>query len=105
MNSPCTRCTKVADPRECDNKTCRLWQKWFIEKWDNMRVLPRLSIEKRPREAEGICIGGRYYALPHRVDSYLHHDPCEKCLCPRDLCAVPCRTKRDWLAARENVLS
>ena len=48
-------------------------------------MIPRLNIEQQPRQAEGICIGGKYYALPHRVDSYLHTDPCAKCLCPRDL--------------------
>lgn len=105
MTSPCVRCTKVKDPRDCENKDCRLWQTWFIEKWNDMRIAPRLAVETRPRQAEGVCIGGRYYALPHRVKSYIHTDPCEKCLCPRDLCAIPCRVKRDWLAAREDVLS
>ena len=92
MMSPCARCTRVTDPRQCENKDCRLWQKWFIEKWNKMRVAPRLDVEKRPREMEGVCIGGKYYALPHRVESYLQKDPCQSCLCPRDLCALPCRT-------------
>lgn len=105
MTSPCTHCTKVQDPRQCENKDCRQWQQWFIEKWNAMRVVPRLDIEKRPREPEGVCIGGKYYALPHRVDSYLTKDPCDSCLCPRDLCVIPCRVRRDWLAAREDVLS
>lgn len=105
MNSPCVRCTKVSDQRNCDNKDCRLWQKWFIEKWDALRVVPRLQMEKTPRQLEGICIGGKYYALPHRVNSYLHTDPCDNCLCPRDLCVLPCRIKRDWQAAREDILT
>ena len=105
MTSPCARCTRVTDPRQCENKECRLWQKWFIEKWNTMRVTPRLDAERRPREVEGVCIGGKYYALPHRVNSYLQTDPCQGCLCPRDLCVIPCRVKRDWLTAREDVLS
>ena len=105
MTCPCNRCERVADPRNCDNKDCRLWQKWFIEKWNTMRAAPRLAIEKRPRETEGICIGGQFYALPHRINSYLTKDPCESCLCPRDLCAIPCRMKRDWLTTRKDVFS
>lgn len=104
MASPCVNCTRVACPRECENKNCRPWQEWFVGKWNNMRTEVRLDIERRPREQEGMCIGGRIYALPHRVDHYLHTDPCENCLCPRDLCVIPCRTKRDWLAARQDVL-
>lgn len=105
MTKPCNSCTKVANPCLCDNKHCDQWQQWFIQKWNTMRVAPRLEIEKRPRETEGVCVGGRYYALPHRVDSYLHTDPCTGCQCPRDLCVIPCRVKRDWLAARKTVLS
>lgn len=105
MTSPCVRCTTVADPRQCENKDCRRWRQWYIENWNRLRVIPRLNIEQQPRQAEGICIGGKYYALPHRVDSYLHTDPCAKCLCPRDLCVLPCRIKRDWQAARNDILS
>ena len=104
MISPCMRCTKVQDPRQCENKDCRKWRQWFIEKWNAMRVTPRLDMEKRPRELEGVCIGGTYYAMPHRVNHYLTKDPCDGCLCPRDLCVLPCRIKRDWQAAREDVL-
>ena len=105
MTNPCNRCTKVKDPCQCENKHCGPWQQWFIASWNTMRVVPRLEIEKRPREAEGVCIGGRYYALPHRVKSYINTDPCSSCLCPRDLCVIPCRVKRDWQDAREKVLS
>ena len=104
MNNPCNCCTRVEFPRLCENKECTLWRRWFIQKWNAMREAPRLDIEKRPRQAEGVCIGGSYYALPHRVNSYLAKDPCEDCLCPRDLCVVPCRIKRDWKAAKEDVL-
>lgn len=102
--SPCMRCTRVADPRQCENKNCRPWRQWFVEKWDTMRAAPRLAAEHQPREIEGVCIGGQRYALPHRVSSYLETDPCQGCLCPRDLCVIPCRIKRSWLKARQDVL-
>lgn len=104
MNSPCMRCTRVANPRDCDNKDCKVWRTWFVDKWNTMRAQPRLQIEHRPKETEGVVIGGVRYALPHRVNAYLQKDPCQGCLCPRDLCVLPCRVKRDWLSAKNDVL-
>lgn len=101
MIKPCLRCTRVRDPLECDNKNCRPWRQWFTERWDQLRREPRLRREAMERQPEGMVIGGQRYALPHRVHSYLDHDPCEGCLCPRDLCVIPCRIKRDWVTARE----
>ena len=69
-----------------------------------MRFAPRMEAEHRPKEMEGVVIGGVRYALPHRVRGYLEKDPCEGCQCPRDLCVLPCRMKRDWLKAREDTL-
>ena len=103
MNKPCITCTRVTDPANCENKDCRLWQRWYVETWNQMRAAPRLDREQRPKETEGIVIGGVRYALPHRVDGYLQRDPCKGCLCPRDLCVIPCRIKRDWASARELV--
>ena len=103
MNSPCLRCARVACPRDCEDKNCRAWRQWFVEKWDTLRVQPRLKIEKTKPEPEGVNIGGVVYALPHRVTGYLEKDPCVGCLCPRDLCVVPCRVKRSWIKAREDV--
>ena len=102
--SPCLRCSRVADPAACEDKNCVAWRKWFVGKWDEMRIAPRLAVEHRPKEPEGVVIGGVRYALPHRVRSYLEKDPCRDCLCPRDLCVLPCRMKRDWLQAREDTL-
>lgn len=101
--SPCLNCTRVRDPRGCDDKNCKLWQAWFVGKWDDMRFAQRLAMEKVKLEQEGVCIGGEHYALPHRVNSYLGSDPCENCRCPKDLCALPCKVKRAWLKAREDV--
>lgn len=100
--SPCLNCTRVADPRGCDNKDCRVWQKWFIGRWDELRLQPRRSMEQLQTRPGGVCIGGTYYAPPHRVERYLRDDPCAKCLCPRDVCTLPCKLKRTWLQARED---
>ena len=104
MNSPCLRCSRVADPAACENKNCVQWRRWFTQKWDDMRLVPRIEAERRPKETEGVVIGGVRYALPHRVRGYLDKDPCRDCLCPRDLCALPCRVKRDWLKAWEDTM-
>ena len=96
MRKPCLCCERVADPANCENKDCKPWRQWYVATWDSMRLAPRLELEHRPKKTEGTVIGGVRYALPHRVHHYLEHDPCEKCLCPRDLCVIPCRVKRDW---------
>lgn len=100
MKKPCISCNRVADPENCENKACRVWQAWFVESWECLRRQPRLARELPP-EKEGAVIGGVRYALPHRVKGYLDKDPCEGCQCPRDLCVLPCRVKRDWDAARQ----
>ena len=101
MIKPCITCTQVIDPENCENRDCKRWQRWYIATWNNMRATPRLEREHFPKEPEGMVIGGVRYALPHRVHDYLGKDPCRGCLCPRDLCVIPCRVKRDWSQAWE----
>ena len=36
--SPCLACTRVRDPKNCENKLCREWQAWFIDRWEAMRT-------------------------------------------------------------------
>ena len=100
MRKPCLNCTRVDNPAECENKECMPWRRWFIESWDSLRREPRLLREAH-LETEGVDIGGTRYALPHRVHGYLEKDPCGDCLCPRDLCRIPCRIKRNWVKAKE----
>ena len=69
--SPCRDCCLVAEPARCENKNCRLWQRWFIDSWNALR---------RPWEAAE-DVGA---------------DPCLSCLCPRDLCRTPCGPRRAW---------
>ena len=102
--SPCMSCTRVADPRNCDNKDCRLWQRWFVGKWEQLRRGVRQGMENATMAPVGVEIGGIHYAAPNQVENYLRNDPCDGCHCPKELCAVPCRVKRGWLEARQDVL-
>lgn len=103
MKSPCLKCTRVKNPRDCEEKNCKAWRSWFIETWNAQRMQFRLAREHLALEKEGENIGGIRYALPHRVHSYLENDPCKGCMSPRDLCRVPCKVKRNWVRAREEV--
>ena len=103
MKSPCLKCTRVKNPKNCEDKTCKVWRSWFVETWNSQRMQFRLAREQMAVEMEGVNIGGTRYALPHRVRSYLHTDPCSQCLSPRDLCKVPCKVKRNWTHNREEL--
>ena len=35
--SPCLTCTKVQDPKNCENKSCKEWREWFIKRWEKLR--------------------------------------------------------------------
>lgn len=99
--SPCLTCTRVPDPRNCENKNCKRWQKWFLARWALIHAYPRKVMEKAELRPEGVNVGGNLYAPPHRVREYLGTDPCKKCLCPRDLCSSPCRGKLEWEKEKE----
>ncbi len=101
--SPCLRCTRVANPRECDNKNCKQWQAWFLQRWEMIHAYPRKKMEQSKVVPVGVPLGGQHYAAPHQVQAYLRTDPCQACLCPKDLCATPCRIRRDWEAAKQEV--
>ena len=103
--SPCMTCTRVADPRACENKNCQMWQRWFIARWEAMRRNVRIQMELAPREPVGVVISGRHYAAPHQVRTYLQTDPCHGCVCQKDLCYAPCPSRRSWELARQDVLS
>lgn len=100
---PCLSCRKVADPADCENKNCVLWRQWFIVRWDRLRAEPFAQMENAKTEPVGVPLGGRHYAAPHQVQRYLSEDPCKDCLCPKDLCTTPCRIRRAWDAARQEV--
>ena len=93
--SPCLRCSRVDDPRDCDNKNCGVWRAWFIYKWDLLRT--------QAMPAETASEDAFRYEAPGYVRAHLQKDPCEGCLYPKDLCGSPCRTKRSWEEQRQEV--
>lgn len=99
--SPCLTCSRVPDPRNCENKQCKRWQAWFLSRWALIHAYPRGAMDADDLAEAGVTIGGRTYSAPHQVRAYLDTDPCSKCLCPRDLCSTPCRVKRVWEKAKE----
>lgn len=32
QGNPCARC-RSANPRECEKKSCKRWQEWFLARW------------------------------------------------------------------------
>ena len=31
---PCEECTRVACPDKCENKLCKEWKGWFLQRWN-----------------------------------------------------------------------
>lgn len=101
--SPCLTCPKGMDIRSCEDKRCTVWRKWFLSRWDRIHRYPRLVMEQSEPVPVGVPLGGRYYATPHQVRSYLQNDPCGGCGCLGSLCDTPCRIKKAWEQAKEMV--
>lgn len=80
--SPCVSCSRVLDPEACENKNCKAWRCWFIARWDQLRT----------------AMGGEQVAR-----GYLDADPCEGCLCPRELCPADCQVKAAWEEAKRQL--
>ena len=34
--NPCLTCVRVDDPSICENKNCKLWKSWFLQRWNQM---------------------------------------------------------------------
>ena len=101
--SPCLCCTRVTDPRNCENKNCHPWRQWFLGRWEMIHNYPRQQMEDSKPTPVGVHLGGRHYAAHHQAEAYLKTDPCKACLCPKDLCTTPCRVRRAWEEARNEV--
>lgn len=37
IDNPCNHCVRVPDPAQCDNKQCKVWQRWFLDRWQQVR--------------------------------------------------------------------
>ena len=92
--SPCLTCTRVRDPKNCENKTCRDWQAWFIDRWESMRDFVRKDRLQAQMQEAGVPLGGHRYAPPHQVAEYLRKDPCSQCVVHH--CETPCPVRRAW---------
>ena len=103
MNSPCFTCTRVQNPQHCENKTCKEWQTWFIDRWEAMRANVQQQMKNAPLEYIGIPLGGQRYISPHRVREYRREDPCGRCMSAKDLCHSPCPAKEAWLQLQSEV--
>lgn len=98
--SPCLTCQRVRDPGNCENKLCKEWQAWFIDRWEAMRAGVRKSMQQKTVEV-GISVGGNKYSHPDRVREYLAMNPCRTCACPESLCETPCAVRKAWNEQRE----
>lgn len=97
MNSPCLSCTRVRDPQNCENKLCKDWQAWFIDRWETMREHVRLEMEQTTTVELGVPLGGERYPHPDVIREYLDHDPCDRCPCQKGACHKPCPARIAWL--------
>ena len=93
--SPCVVCNRVIDPENCTDKSCRIWQRWFLQQWEKTRNAVR-QLKDMPDSCVGVVVGGMRYAAPNQVQDFLEKDPCDSCLCPKDLCDIPCRKRKAW---------
>ena len=103
MKSPCFTCTRVKDPENCENKNCKDWQAWFLDRWETMRQYVRHEIQNAPVTETGIPLGGHFYVHPHRAQAYLQEEPCVRCCCPVELCQKTCHARSLWHAKQSEV--
>ena len=89
MKSPCLDCTRVKDPKNCENKNCKEWQAWFIDRWESMRTYVQAQMEKENAVATPAKI-----LTTHPQGK---EDPCDTCPFPKDMCHTPCLVKSAWL--------
>ena len=98
---PCLYCQRVKDPENCENKTCRAWKAWFIDRWESMRNSIRHEIHGEGIKGRPIYVGGRRYHHPDMVRQFLSGDPCRRCPWRDGLCTGTCYEKKTWLEVKE----
>ena len=96
--SPCLTCTRVTDPQACENKRCARWRQWFMGRWALIYAYGQLYLHPLDPAASSGSIGMK---APAEDFQQTGADPCDSCICERDMCAAPCRTKRAWLREQE----
>ena len=54
--SPCLTCTRVPNPRNCENKQCKLWQRWFLARWNLIHTWPRAVMDREDFRPGGVAV-------------------------------------------------
>lgn len=49
--SPCENCTRVQNPKGCENKNCKDWKAWFLHRWAQIHAY---GIRQNLGQGEGI---------------------------------------------------
>lgn len=101
--SPCLHCARVRDPKNCENKLCKEWQAWFIERWDAMRTVLRATAQGKGLPRNPISVGGTKYHHPDQIRKFLKTDPCQTCPWREGICLETCQTKKSWTEAKERL--
>lgn len=101
--SPCIICQRVRDPQNCENKLCKDWQAWFIDRWESMRRGVMQAEQGQCIQSEAVSVGGEKYHHPDRVRQFLAEGPCLRCLRSRGLCTKPCQVRRTWENEKEKM--
>lgn len=99
--SPCRLCQRVRDPANCENKLCRDWQSWFIDRWEARRRYVRATARGKGIQGDTISVGGVKYQHPNNVRDFIEMDPCLQCPWRDGLCPGTCDTRQMWLEAKE----
>ena len=99
--SPCLTCQRVRDPKNCENKMCEEWRRWWIGRWDAIREGVAKQAKGAGVQGHPVSVGGTQYHHPERVREFLKMDPCLRCPWRDGLCPNPCDTRKVWLEAKE----
>ena len=101
--SPCASCQRVRDSKNCENKLCKDWQAWFIDRWEAMRRGVMQAEQGQCIQSETISVGGVKYHHPDSVRQFLAEDPCLQCPRSSGLCPNPCQVRKTWDSEKEKM--
>lgn len=57
--SPCVTCGRVKDPENCENKHCKLWKGWFLNRWELLRIGICRQLERLDAQQVEQCLHPR----------------------------------------------
>ena len=50
--NPCTTCSRVKCPADCENKQCQTWRRWFLHRWSQIHGFYEKYGKEKPHELE-----------------------------------------------------